>query len=59
MAMQKKRVVVIGGGVGGSQVAKKLEQDANVTLIDPYGSHCLLELSCVPILAHKIFAPLM
>lgn len=35
----KKRVVVVGGGVGGSVVAKKLEQEADVTLIDPYGSH--------------------
>ena len=31
----KKRVVVVGGGVGGSLVAKKLEQEADVTLIDP------------------------
>lgn len=31
----KKKVVVIGGGVGGSAVAKKLEQVADVTLIDP------------------------
>lgn len=31
----KKRVVVIGGGVGGTAVAKKLEQEADVTLIDP------------------------
>ena len=34
---EKKRVVVVGGGVGGSTVAKKLEQEADVTLIDPYG----------------------
>jgi NADH dehydrogenase FAD-containing subunit len=31
----KKRVVVIGGGVGGTAVAQKLESEADVTLIDP------------------------
>ncbi len=36
--MDSKKVVVVGGGVAGTLVAKKLEQDANVTLIDPYGS---------------------
>jgi NADH dehydrogenase FAD-containing subunit len=33
---EKKKVVVVGGGVGGSLVAKSLEQQADVTLIDPY-----------------------
>ncbi|XP_057955688.1 uncharacterized protein LOC131149336 [Malania oleifera] len=32
---EKKRVVVIGGGVGGSLVAKSLQFHADVTLIDP------------------------
>jgi len=32
---EKKRVVVVGGGLGGSLVAKNLEQVADVTLIDP------------------------
>jgi NADH dehydrogenase FAD-containing subunit len=35
---EKKKVVVVGGGVGGSLVAKSLEQQADVTLIDPYVS---------------------
>jgi NADH dehydrogenase FAD-containing subunit len=34
---EKKRVVVVGGGVGGTAVVKKLEQDFDMTLIDPYG----------------------
>eukprot|EP00246_Nothoceros_aenigmaticus_P008818 TRINITY_DN2390_c0_g1_i1.p1 TRINITY_DN2390_c0_g1~~TRINITY_DN2390_c0_g1_i1.p1 ORF type:complete len:354 (-),score=66.34 TRINITY_DN2390_c0_g1_i1:317-1378(-) len=33
--MSQKKVVVVGGGVGGSLVAKKLELVADVTLIDP------------------------
>ncbi|KAG0577160.1 hypothetical protein KC19_5G135500 [Ceratodon purpureus] len=32
---ERKRVVVVGGGVGGSLVAKNLESHADVTLIDP------------------------
>lgn len=31
----KKRVVVIGGGVAGSLIAKTLQFGADVTLIDP------------------------
>jgi len=31
----KKRVVIIGGGVAGSLVAKSLQFTAHVTLIDP------------------------
>lgn len=36
VAMDRKRIVVIGGGVAGSTLAKSFESDANVTLIDPY-----------------------
>lgn len=32
---KNKRVVVIGGGVAGSLVAKSLQFSADVTLIDP------------------------
>jgi NADH dehydrogenase FAD-containing subunit len=32
-----KNVVVIGGGVGGSLLAKSLQFDSNLALIDPYG----------------------
>ncbi|GLT48661.1 hypothetical protein SLA2020_222710 [Shorea laevis] len=32
---EKKKVVVVGGGVAGSLLAKSLQFDANVTLIDP------------------------
>ncbi|XP_010928693.1 uncharacterized protein [Elaeis guineensis] len=32
---QKKRVVVVGGGVGGAFLAKKMQFDADVVLIDP------------------------
>lgn len=32
--MQQKRVVIIGGGFAGSNAARKLENDFNVTLID-------------------------
>jgi len=32
---ENKRVVVVGGGVGGEAVAKQLEGVADVTLIDP------------------------
>eukprot|EP01018_Ginkgo_biloba_P031788 Gb_37708 [translate_table: standard] len=35
MAGAKKRVVVVGGGVGGAYTAKALENHAEVTLIDP------------------------
>jgi apoptosis-inducing factor 2 len=31
-----KNVVVIGGGVGGSLLAKSLQFDSNLVLIDPY-----------------------
>jgi len=31
----KKRVVVVGGGIAGSLVAKSLQFTAHVTLIDP------------------------
>lgn len=31
---EKKRVVVIGGGVAGSLIARSLQDEANVTLID-------------------------
>lgn len=31
----KKRVVVLGGGMAGSLVAKTLQYSADVTLIDP------------------------
>ncbi|GLJ23326.1 hypothetical protein SUGI_0441320 [Cryptomeria japonica] len=34
-AVQKKRVVVVGGGVAGASAAKALESHADVTLIDP------------------------
>lgn len=34
LVVQKKRVVVIGGGVGGSLFAKTLQNDADVFLID-------------------------
>ncbi|KAG0601793.1 hypothetical protein M758_11G140100 [Ceratodon purpureus] len=45
----KKRVVVVGGGVGGTTVAKKLEQDADVTLIDPkeYYEVPFAQLRCI------------
>lgn len=33
--VETKRVLVVGGGVGGTVVAKKLELEADVTLIDP------------------------
>lgn len=33
-AGEKKKVVVIGGGVAGSLVARSLQDEANVTLID-------------------------
>ncbi|KZV55264.1 apoptosis-inducing factor 2 [Dorcoceras hygrometricum] len=32
---EKKRVIVIGGGVGGSMISQKLQNDADVILIDP------------------------
>jgi glycine/D-amino acid oxidase-like deaminating enzyme len=32
----KKKVVVVGGGVAGSKVAKDLEGIVDLTLIDPY-----------------------
>ncbi|XP_073126517.1 uncharacterized protein [Henckelia pumila] len=32
---EKKRVVVVGGGVGGSLIAQTLQNDADVVLIDP------------------------
>jgi NADH dehydrogenase FAD-containing subunit len=48
----KKRVVVVGGGVGGSTVAKKLEQEADVTLIDPYVRLLLFPLNAMLNLAH-------
>lgn len=32
-----KNVVVIGGGVAGSLLAKSLQFDSNLVLIDPYG----------------------
>lgn len=32
---EKKRVVVIGGGVAGSTMAKGLQDQFDVTLIDP------------------------
>ncbi|KAL2629762.1 hypothetical protein R1flu_014448 [Riccia fluitans] len=35
MAENLKKVVVVGGGIAGSQVAKGLEDHADVTLIDP------------------------
>lgn len=31
------KIVVIGGGVAGSYIAKSLQFHGNVTLIDPYG----------------------
>ncbi|XP_057819027.1 uncharacterized protein LOC131032116 [Cryptomeria japonica] len=34
-AVQKKRVVIVGGGVAGANAAKALEDHADVTLIDP------------------------
>jgi NADPH-dependent 2,4-dienoyl-CoA reductase/sulfur reductase-like enzyme len=34
MAM-KKRIVVVGGGVAGSTIAKNFDLEADVTLIDP------------------------
>lgn len=33
-----KNVVVIGGGVAGSLLAKSLQFDSNLVLIDPYDS---------------------
>lgn len=36
--IDQKRIVVIGGGVAGSTLAKSFESDAKVTLIDPYAS---------------------
>lgn len=35
----KKRIVIVGGGVGGSAVSKAFDEEANVTLIDPYVLH--------------------
>jgi NADH dehydrogenase FAD-containing subunit len=34
--IDQKRIVVIGGGVAGSTLAKSFDSDAKVTLIDPY-----------------------
>lgn len=33
---EKKKVVVVGGGVAGSKIAKDLDGIVDVTLIDPY-----------------------
>jgi NADH dehydrogenase FAD-containing subunit len=32
---ERKRIVVVGGGVAGSTVAKSFDSEADVTLIDP------------------------
>lgn len=39
----KKRIVIVGGGVGGSALSKTFDEEADVTLIDPYVLH-----SCSP-----------
>lgn len=36
MALQKKRVVIVGGGVAGSFVAKSLQHHVDVVLIDSW-----------------------
>ncbi|KAL2632867.1 hypothetical protein R1flu_004346 [Riccia fluitans] len=35
MATEKKKVVVVGGGIAGSAIAYGLQNDADVTLVDP------------------------
>lgn len=35
----KKRIVIVGGGVGGSALSKTFDEEADVTLIDPYVLH--------------------
>lgn len=42
---ERKRVVVIGGGVAGSLLAKSLQFNADFTLIDQYASSPSLSLS--------------
>ena len=36
MGSEKRRLVVIGGGIAGSLLAKSLQFHADVTFIDPY-----------------------
>ena len=36
MGAEKRRLVVIGGGIAGSMLAKSLQFHADVTFIDPY-----------------------
>lgn len=44
---EKKKVVVVGGGIAGSKIAKDLEDVVDVTLIDPYVlSFCCRLLLC-------------
>lgn len=52
MANKTKNVVVIGGGVGGSLLAKSLQFDSNLVLIDPYDS---LEFKLYFFLFDKLF----
>lgn len=35
-AISKQNVVVVGGGIAGSLLARSIQNYANVTLIDPY-----------------------
>lgn len=49
---EKKRVVVVGGGVGGSMIAQTLQNDADVVLIDTSVSYLspipyILQYYCV------------
>ena len=36
VAGKKSKVVVVGGGIAGSLLAKTMQYDADVILIDPY-----------------------
>ena len=51
-AAAKHKVVVIGGGIAGSLLARSIQNYADVTLIDPYGFVSLH--SFVPILFSRI-----
>lgn len=45
--MDRKKVVVVGGGISGAVVAHLLESDFDVTLIDRYS---LIHLGRIPVI---------